>query len=133
MGGTDTGRGSILVASPQKKNAAWAGKTSIDQVGTPDQALAALSGAKLQEVVQNTTVTQDPAGRVYYTYELCFKSPPAKHRMFVLTVVDGELIVLTLICGGSITGPGKDGNDTLWDVEADTFRRIAASFRAAPR
>ena len=52
--------------------------------------------------------------------------------MFVLTVVDGQLLVLTLICGGLITGPGKDGRDILWDTEADTFRRIATSFRAGP-
>jgi hypothetical protein len=33
----DTSLGTIIVASPQKKNAPWKGKTSIDQVGTPEQ------------------------------------------------------------------------------------------------
>lgn len=46
----------------------------------------------------DSEIRTGPTGQVYYTYELCFKSPPAVHRLFCLSVADGELIVLTLIC-----------------------------------
>jgi len=128
----DPSLGTIIVASPQKKNAPWKGKTSIVQVGTPEQALAAFSSAKLLELVVDSQIRTGPTGQVYYTYELCFKSPPAVHRLFCLSVADGELIVLTLICGGNITNSTNAGkNETLWDEQRDTFFKMASSFRVA--
>jgi hypothetical protein len=117
------------VAAPKILKPAWAGKTSIEQIGTTEQVrrlslagcspygmgcaspeltealhracsshgrrvgsmqvLDALSPAKLRDVLVGSEVYTGRDGRVYYTYELQFKSPPAVHRLLTLTVVDG--------------------------------------------
>eukprot|EP00241_Pyramimonas_parkeae_P006993 CAMPEP_0114232728 /NCGR_PEP_ID=MMETSP0058-20121206/4773_1 /TAXON_ID=36894 /ORGANISM="Pyramimonas parkeae, CCMP726" /LENGTH=324 /DNA_ID=CAMNT_0001344245 /DNA_START=107 /DNA_END=1081 /DNA_ORIENTATION=+ len=121
----DTSLGTIIVAAPQVLNAKWAGKQSIEEVGSPREVLAALSNSKLLDTLVDTEIFSGPDGRTYYQFELLFKSPPAVHRLLTATVLDGQLILLTVLAGGFITG--KQPN--LWKDKEFVYRQIAASFR----